>query len=146
MAILVLQLRAIWYAIEVTAQENTDVRSGVVMICWDKNKVFASYDCVVNYRVPIFERNCWPIRTIATHACSPPWFVARVLKPILYALMDKHSRSRIILHDVPESQILNALSSYGILKHMLPIEMGGTVLLDQAEWMTNRRAAELSEI
>lgn len=146
MTILALQLRAIWYTIEVTAKENTDVRSGVVMICWDKKKVFASYDNAVDFRVPILERWCWPVRTIATHACSPPWFVARVLKPVFYALMDKHSRSRIMIHDVPESQILDALSSYGILKHMLPVEMGGTVLLNQAEWISNRRAVELSEI
>jgi hypothetical protein len=114
------------------------------MISWDKKKMVANYDSVVNFRLPIFERKRWPIRTTATHSCSPSWVVARVLKPILYALMDKHSRSRIIIHDVCESQILDALSSYGILKHMLPVEMGGTVLLDQAEWMSNRRAVELT--
>jgi hypothetical protein len=146
MTILALQLRAIWYTIEVTSKENTDVRSGFVMICWDKKKAFASYDIAVDFRVPILERRCWPVRTIAAHVCSPPWFAARVLKPVGYALLDKHKRSRIIIHDVPESQILDALSSYGILKHMLPVEMGGTVLLNQAEWISNRRAVELSEI
>jgi hypothetical protein len=60
--------------------------------------------------------------------------------------MDKRIRSRTLFHDVPESQIVDILSSYGILKEMLPTEMGGTVRLNQAEWMASRRAAEREEI
>jgi hypothetical protein len=60
--------------------------------------------------------------------------------------MDKRIRSRTLFHDVPESQIVDILSSYGILKEMLPTEMGGTVRLNQAEWMASQRAAESEEI
>jgi hypothetical protein len=70
----------------------------------------------------------------------------QILKPVLYALMDKRARSRSLYHDVPESEILDVLSGYGILKDMLPVEMGGTVQLDQSEWIANRRAVELEEI
>jgi hypothetical protein len=40
----------------------------------------------------------------------------------------------------------DGLSDYRILKEILPTEVGGTVLLDQADWLSNRRAAELKEI
>jgi hypothetical protein len=60
--------------------------------------------------------------------------------------MDKHARSRRLFHDVPESQLLDVLSDYGILKEMLPIERGGTVRLNQSEWIAHRRAAELKDI
>jgi hypothetical protein len=52
-------------------------------------------------------------------------------------LNDKRTRV-----DVPDSQLLGILSDYGILKEMLPTKMGGTVQLNQAEWIANRRAAE----
>jgi hypothetical protein len=69
-----------------------------------------------------------------------------VLKPIAYALMDKHMRSRILIHDVPERQLPHILTDFGIHEDMLPTGMGGSVQLDQAEWLTNQRAAELMEI
>jgi hypothetical protein len=132
--------------IEVLAQANTDVRSGVVATVWDKDFTMWDYDDKLNERTTYFDMNCWPVRIIATHICCPPWFMVKVVKPILYAWVDKRSRSRILFHDVPESQILGVLSDYGILKGMLPTMMGGTVRLDQTEWIASRRAAELGEI
>jgi hypothetical protein len=67
-------------------------------------------------------------------------------KPIIYALMNKQTRSRSVIHDVPDSLIIQDLSIYGILKDMLPIEMGGTIPLNQSEWIFNRRALEIDEI
>ena len=69
-----------------------------------------------------------------------------IVKPILYALIDKHARSRIILHDIPENQVLEVLAEYGILEDMLPTEMGGKIQLNQAEWITSRRSAELEDV
>jgi hypothetical protein len=60
--------------------------------------------------------------------------------------MDKYAQSRILMHDVPESQVPDILSDYGIMKKMLPSELGGTVQLDQAAWIACRRAAELEGI
>jgi hypothetical protein len=53
-------------------------------------------------------------------------------------MLDKRNLAHIVVHDVPESQLLDVLSDYGIHKELLPTEMGGTVKLDQA--------AELIEI
>jgi hypothetical protein len=135
-----------WYAIEVLAQANTDIGSGVVMIVKDKDFTIWHYDGRLYERMTYFDMKCWPVKIIARHVCVAPWFVVNIIKPIRYALIDKHTRSRILIHDGPESQILDVLSDYGILKDMLPTEMGGTVRFDQAEWIANRRAAELGEI
>lgn len=62
------------------------------------------------------------------------------------ALKKKTTRSRTLFHDVPESEILDVLAEYGILKNMLPTEMGGTVVLNQREWMANRWAIEIEEL
>ena len=72
--------------------------------------------------------------------------MVNVIKPIIYALIDKYTQSRHLLHTVPKNRLLDALSEYGILKYMLPTEMGGTVRLHQAEWIANRRALQLGEV
>jgi len=53
----------------------------------------------------------------------------------------------MVIHDgVPESEIVDALSQYGILQHMLPTEMGGTLQLDLSEWIAYRRSVEMEAI
>lgn len=54
-------------------------------------------------------------------------------------------RSRVQLHDVPETDIAQILCGFGILKDMLPTHMGGTVVLNQREWIASRRAAEMEQ-
>jgi hypothetical protein len=134
--------------IEVTAQENNDVRSGIVMIVWAKESSIFDFDHRLNERMMYFEKACWPVKRIAVHSpiCFCPWVMTKIIKPIIYAWIDKHTRSRHLFHTVPESQLLDVFSDYGILRNMLPTQMGGTVRLDQAEWIANRRAVELGEV
>jgi hypothetical protein len=83
--------------------------------------------------------NGWPVMVIA------PWFMVRIIKPLLCTLRDKQSCSSTLIHD-PESNMSDVLSDYGILHEFLLTEMGRTFQLNQAEWISNRRAAELQEI
>lgn len=67
------------------------------------------------------------------------------MNPLLMALMDARGRSRIKFHGIPENAAAEVLSSYGIEKETLPTEMGGSVVLNQQEWIANRRALEMEE-
>lgn len=78
--------------------------------------------------------------------CCPSGVVCRVLAPLVAAMKDKSTRARTLFHDVPEKDIVEVLSAYGIEKEMLPTEMGGTVGFSQEEWVANRRAVEMEEI
>lgn len=131
---------------EIAAEANHDRDSGLVQIVWDKNMTIWDYDHKVFSRVADFETNCWPVKVLANHVCCPPWITTGLLKPILYAFMDKPFRARTLFHDVPESQILELLSSYGIMKNALPTKIGGTIQLNQSEWIAHRRVMELEEI
>jgi hypothetical protein len=128
------------------AQGNTDVQRGYVAIVRAKDMTLWDYDQKVYDRSIDFDKNCWPVKRIAVHICCSPWIGVKIVWPILFFLSDKYSRSRMLRHDVPESQLLDVLSDYGILREVLPTEMGGTLLFDQAEWIASRRAAELGEI
>ena len=128
------------------ARENKDSKSGFVLVELAKDITIWDYDPRLHDQIIYFDKACWPVKAVASHICYTPSVFLKIIKPIIYALMDKHGRARQRLHDVPESQLLDVLSNYGIHKEMLPTEMGGTVQLGQAEWITNRRAAELMEI
>jgi hypothetical protein len=104
------------------------------------------YDHGLTNRLSYLVQSCWPVKRMASHLCCAPWVFVKTIKPIIDALQDKHTRCRKLVHDVPESQLLDVLSDYGILKEMLPTEMGGTIVFDQAEWIASQRAAELKEI
>lgn len=58
-------------------------------------------------------------------------------------MKSRESRSRTLYHNVPETEIIRVLAQYGILKSMLPSEMGGTLEFEQSEWLVQRRAKEI---
>ena len=129
------------------AQENVEMESGLVIVAYLQDMTMWDYDHGLYDQFHFFERNCWPVKIVARHACYPSSYFVKVIKLIINAMLDKHGRFRILMHDVAtESELLDVLSSYGIEKYMLPTEMGGTVLLNQARWMASRRAAELEDI
>jgi hypothetical protein len=115
------------------AQINTDKGSAIIAVNWVKVMSMWDYDHRFWDRINYFNRNCWPVKIIANHTCFPAWIMANIIKPIINATMDKNAQSCMLEHDVPESEILNILSSYGISKGMLPTEMGGTVVLNKDE-------------
>lgn len=70
--------------------------------------------------------------------------ILRLAKPIIHSFVSKEFRARTLAHSASESDIPQALWKYGI--HQLPTQMGGNVILDQEDWIADRRAAELEEI
>lgn len=131
---------------EVVSQGNNDVNSGFVFVEWHKHTTLWDYDRKAMDGILHFQLSCWPVQCLCYQICCPSSFCMRILKPIVYALADKRARSRAVIHDVSESETLKNLESFGILKDMLPTEMGGSLKLDLPEWMENRRAVELEEI
>lgn len=83
---------------------------------------------------------------LPTHICCPSSILLRMLKPVVRALMSKALRTRMKIHDVSPSEIVDSLCPYGITKDMLPSQVGGSIHLDPLLWLANRRAAEMEEI
>lgn len=119
--------------------------SGIVLVNFMKDFTIWDYDHRLYERIIYFDKNCWPVKIVASHVCCSPWIAVKLIKAIMFSLLGKHNRYCRLIHNVPESQLLAVLSDYGIYKEMLPTVMGGTVQLDQAEWIADRRAAELNE-
>lgn len=146
-SLLVQKLRALWYTIDTpVASECSDLYSGFVYIGWNKDSTLWDIGDKVYSRLSHFEKTCWPVKFVGAHIGGSSSIVFRLIKPILNALTDRRGRSRMVIHDTSGNELLADLAEYGILKHMLPREMGGSVELNQAEWIANRRAVEMEEI
>lgn len=130
---------------EVASQRNKHIGCGIMIIVFDKGSTLFDFDHRLHQCLFNFDKS-YPVNRIGIHACCPIKSIFKILKPIVFALCDKHCRSRIVLHDVHSSKLYSELSEYGILKCMIPREMGGTLEFDQLEWIADRRAAELDEI
>lgn len=128
------------------SRENTDISSGIVILAWHPTSTIWSFDRKAYDHMVRFEQTCWPIQCISHHICCPTSVVMRVIKPIVFAFMDARTRTRSVVHDVPENEIANALLEYGIRKEMLPTGMGGTVEIDMMKWTADRRATEMEEL
>lgn len=80
-----------------------------------------------------FLQHAIPARAVPIHDCCPSSVLLQILKPIYFFRMNKAMRLRIVIHDVPENELIASLFPYGITSEMLPVEMGGTMVLDQYE-------------
>ena len=138
-------MRVIWYTVEVAAKEGTDGNADFVFIGWFKNSSLFDFDRKVFGALIYYEKSCLPIKAVGSHACCSPNIVVRMIKPFVDAMMDSRGRTRVMIHDAPENEIVEILAGYGIQKDMLPTTMGGSIELNLCEWIANRRAVELEE-
>lgn len=117
-------LRCIWYTIEVAAQQNTNIDRGFVGIVLGSKTTFKDYDPAIFNRLAHFHKKCFPVKFVARHICCTSSLILRVICPVLKALMDKEARARTVFHNVPDSEVAESLSSYGLTKDVLPLELG----------------------
>lgn len=128
------------------ASENTHVRCGVVDVVDLRGFTIFDYDPMIFDRTITYYHQFFPVKPVAVHLCCPTSIVARVVVPVVNALIDTWSRSCTRVHNVPPHDIVRTLLAYGIEKEMLPTIVGGTVELDASEWIAQRWAAEMEEL
>jgi hypothetical protein len=133
--------------LELISEKTTDSSSGFILLMWDGDTSIADFDLKLFEHASRLEcSRCYPVKALTNHLCSLTYFVRKIMKPIVFAVMTKEARARTLVHDDENSNYVGVLSQFGITREMLPIEMGGTVRLDQRQWMVERRAIELDEI
>jgi hypothetical protein len=132
---------------EILSWENQDINRGYVSMAWNKTTTIWDYshDRKVYDALISLEKSSWPNQCVAHHACLPSSVLSKLLRPVLFAAMLVQTRIRVVTHD-EEKELVDDLSQYGILKDMIPTEMGGTFVVNRSEWMANRRALEMEEL
>jgi hypothetical protein len=121
--------------------------ASMVNLIWDLDSTLFDFDRYLYEKLSMCRAECWPVKFECRHLCCARRLAARILLPVVLAFQSKQWRARFVVHNVAQEDIVSALSEYGITKEMLPSDtFRGALQFDQAEWIDQRRAAELKEI
>jgi len=85
---------------------------------------------------------CWPMKPMAIHYILLPQDVHDVLQPFVRAAKGRDLRVRSVIHNIPESQLIDQLAGYGMSVDVLPASIGGKVEFSIDKWIESRRKAE----
>lgn len=99
-------------------------------------------DRTFEWTVTDLQNRALPVHACATHLFCLPVLVARLLAPLSLAQLDKNTRARCVIHNVKESQVVEALLEYGIQKEVIPREMGGDCDYSHSQYIADRRTKE----
>lgn len=130
--------RALWYCMHALLEDETAQRKGSVIVMFPKNVRIAHFNRKLAKLNAESIKGCIPIRLSALHICHPP-VVFDLIFPIIKVLMGAHLRKKIRVNSGSNEKVLNKFESqFGITSDKLPTEMGGTLVLDQEQWLKER--------
>jgi hypothetical protein len=68
--------------------------------------------------------------------------------PLAFTKVDETARMRVVLHDCPSAQTVEAFRDYGIPSRVVPMELGGTydVDLERRKWLGQLRELDEKQI
>lgn len=121
------------------ALRHKNASKGVVHLVSTKGASLSSFDWKILSTMPRVEQTAFPIAICASHSCFVPKWITRVLAPALLAVFDTESRSRMVLHDVPDDELVEDLRSFGFPRDAIPEEFGGEYAFDQSFWLSKQK-------
>jgi CRAL/TRIO domain len=132
-------VRAMWYTIHAALEVESTQRYGLVAISFPRNAKFSQFDRELVKMILESLKGYLPVRLSAIHICHPPSFL-RIIFPIMKVFLGERLRKRVRVHGGSEHQVLSLLADFGLLKEMLPVEIGGDKVVDQEKWLQSRIA------
>jgi len=133
-------VRTLWYTLHyVLRNDETAQRKGVVIIMFPKHIKFAQFNRKLAKMNAESIKGCIPIRLSAIHICHPP-VVFDLIFPVVKVLMGSKLRKKIQLNSGSEEKVLEKFEQkFGMKRNDLPTELGGSLVLDQDQWLDERR-------
>lgn len=135
-----MQIRAIWYIYEV-AFRHKNAWKGVVQLISVKRASLSNFDWKVLSVMPRVEQSALPMSICAGHSCFVPMWITKILAPAVLPLFDTESRSRMVLHDVKDDQLVEDLMSFGFSRGVIPEEFGGDCSFNHSVWLAKQEMA-----
>ena len=82
-------------------------------------------------------RGVLPVRVSAIHIFHAP-YLFEVLFDVVSILLGERLTNRMKMYSGEDEMIQDQLTDFGILSSHLPIELGGTIQLNQDQWIAER--------
>ena len=135
------QIRVMFYFYEVYMQ-HPNASKGYVCLLWWRGSRLWDFDPILFRRFAHLDNEVMPVFLRAVHQLGLSPVVQYFLLPWHFAIYVKRVRTRVstIWRYATDQDRVSALSSYGIPKEVVPVEMGGACKFNYSEWLATRRA------
>mmetsp|Transcript_13074 Transcript_13074/g.30430 ORF Transcript_13074/g.30430 Transcript_13074/m.30430 type:complete len:173 (-) Transcript_13074:1121-1639(-) len=137
-------VRAVWYVLHAAIEDETTQKLGVIFVAYPKHTKSSELDFKLNRMVTDSLQGCVPLRVSKILICKPPRIFAAVW-PIVRAFLPDRVKKRVAVHGGTDEKLMQQLEKYKLTKEMLPTELGGTIELDHAKWVSERKQKEERE-
>uniref|UniRef100_A0A6S9ANQ1 CRAL-TRIO domain-containing protein n=1 Tax=Ditylum brightwellii TaxID=49249 RepID=A0A6S9ANQ1_9STRA len=135
------QIRALMYIEEAALEDESVQRKGVIFINYNgNNPTFGQFDRHLIGQWASSTKGCMPIRVSAIYILQIPTLFVVLLNLLKY-LLGARLAKRLLIIPGSNEKCLTRLEKRGIAKELLPIEIGGKLMLDQEEWVRERMQA-----
>eukprot|EP00566_Odontella_aurita_P008295 CAMPEP_0113560844 /NCGR_PEP_ID=MMETSP0015_2-20120614/19655_1 /TAXON_ID=2838 /ORGANISM="Odontella" /LENGTH=651 /DNA_ID=CAMNT_0000462591 /DNA_START=1268 /DNA_END=3220 /DNA_ORIENTATION=- /assembly_acc=CAM_ASM_000160 len=134
-------IRVFWYLIHIATENPVVRRRGVVFIIYPRHGAWHQFDPPLFRSLFAlgFKYMCPVGRSI--HLCHPD-SMFHIINPILKLLFGDRLRKRFKVHYGTDEAVLSSLEEFGLLRDILPSELGGQVRLNQVQWISDRMVRE----
>ena len=135
------QVRVMFYIYEVYMQ-HPNAAKGYVSLLWWRGSRLWDFDPFLFKRFAQLDNEVMPVFMRAVHHLGLSPLVQDFLLPWHNAIFVKRIRTRVSTtwRCASDQDRVSALSSYGIPKDVVPVEMGGERKFSFSEWLATRRA------
>ncbi len=133
--------RTVWYVMHAALEHETTQRLGMVFVLFPHHAKFSQFDRQLTKMNMAAMQGCLPVRLSAFHVVQPPSFFAAIF-PVIRLFLHERVKKRVFVHSGSKQQVLEALSKKGLSSEVLPVDIGGKVVLDQNKWLKTRRQQE----
>jgi hypothetical protein len=145
LSLLVLQLRGLFYLMQILSEDVTLQTNGYVMISHIKGyDLYKHFDRILAKQSSLMMLECMPIKIKAAHmlAGSANGVISLIL-PVLKHIFTKDLRLRMVVHNGRDAIILDALKPYGLVKKSISYVNGGDYKRSNfKQWFKDQEAKE----
>jgi hypothetical protein len=135
-------VRATWYVMHAALESVDAQKMGVVMVAYPKHVHITQVDRKLMKLNMESIKGCIPVRLAAFQICHPPEIFS-IIFPLIKLFLGERLRKRIKVHSGSDEHVLEQLSKYGLTKDCLPTELGGAIVLDHDNWLSERKSSSL---
>ena len=133
--------RAAWYIIHALLDSSPTVQKhGLLFLAHPHGAKFGQFDRALMKIMLGSIQGALPVRLSAFHICQPPPFF-KIILPIAKLFMTERTKKRLNVHFGSPAEICHKLTNtFGMHKECIPEALGGTLTIDMAAWVAQRRA------
>jgi hypothetical protein len=129
--------RVCWYVLHAALEIESTQQKGVVFIVYLRDTCVHHFDRSLVQLLANSIRGVLPIRVSAIHIFHAP-YLFEVLFDVISLLLGERLTNRMKMYSGEDEMIQDQLTDFGILSSHLPIELGGTIQLNQDQWIAER--------